>query len=117
MGDVNITSLLVIVAAVVATSGNCGPLLCIGSHKVNVWVGVDLCLFQGGELSSVQSQSLIRSEWAAHFAAVDAIPGSMRARGFDRALTGFSAVTNEDGTNVLTDSLTGHHLACNILLS
>lgn len=61
MGDVNITSLLVIVAAVVATSGNCGPLLCIGSHKVNVWVGVDLRLFQGGELSSVQSQSLIRS--------------------------------------------------------
>lgn len=113
----NITSLLVIVAAVVATSGNCGPLLCIGSHKVNVWVGVDLRLFQGGELSSVQSQSLIRSEWAAHFAAVNAIPGYMRARGFNRALTGFSAVANEDGRNVLMDSLTGHHLACYILIN
>ena len=95
MGDVNITTLFIIIATVVVASSNGRPLLGIGSHKVDVWVGVDLRLLQGGQLRSVQSQSLVRSEWASQLPTVPSIPNSMCAGGFSGALTGFSAVANK----------------------
>lgn len=61
MGDVNVTALLIIIATVVVASSDGRSLLGIGSHKVDVRVGVDLRLLQGGQLRSVQSQSLVRS--------------------------------------------------------
>lgn len=87
MGDMNVPSLLIIVATVVVASCDGRPLLGIGSHEVDVWVGVDLRLLQGGQLRSIQSQSLVRSERAAQLPAVP----SMGAGGFAGALTGFSA--------------------------
>lgn len=53
MGDVNVTALLIVISTVVVAPSNSGPLLGIGPHKVDVWVGVDLSLLQCGELRSV----------------------------------------------------------------
>lgn len=64
MRDVDIASLLIIVATVVAASSYSRPFFGVGSHKVNVWVGEDLGLLQRGQLGSVQSQSLVRGEGA-----------------------------------------------------
>lgn len=50
MGHVDVSALLIIVATVVVASSYGGPLLRIGSNKVDVWVGVDLCLLQRCEL-------------------------------------------------------------------
>lgn len=94
MGDVNVTALLIIIATVVVASGNGRPLLGIGSHKVDVRVGVDLSLLQGGQLRPVQSQSLVRSEGATQLPTVPSIPNSVCAGGFRGGLTGFSAVEN-----------------------
>lgn len=90
MRDVNVTSLFVVVATVVVATSNSGPLLCIGSHKVDVLVRVDLRLLQGGQLRSVQPQSLVRGERTTHLAAVAS--DSLRAGGFSGAFAGFSAV-------------------------
>lgn len=90
MRDVNVTSLFVVVATVVVATSNSGPLLCIGSHKVDVLVRVDLRLLQGGQLRSVQPQSLVRGERTTHLPAVAA--DSLRAGGFSGTLAGFSAV-------------------------
>lgn len=94
MGHVNVTALLVVVATVVVAPGDGRPLLGVGSHKVDVWVGVDLCVLQGGQLRPVQSQSLVGSERAAQLPTVPpAAAAAMRARGFGGgALTGFRAV-------------------------
>lgn len=70
MRDVNVTTLLIVVAAVVVSSSNDGPLPRVGSHEVDIWVGVDLCVLQGGKLGSVEPQSLLRTERAAQFAAI-----------------------------------------------
>lgn len=87
MGHMDVPALLVIIATVVVASRYGRPLLGIGSHKVDVWVGVDLRLLQGGQLCSVQSQSLVRGERATQLSAVPSIHNSMWARGFTGALT------------------------------
>lgn len=74
MGHVDVAALLIIIATIVVASSNCWSLLGIGSHKVDVWVGVDLCLLQGGQLRSIQSQSLVRSERATR---LPTIPNTM----------------------------------------
>jgi len=104
MGNVDVTPLLIIITTVVVASSNGRPLLGVGSHKVDVWVGVDLCLLQGVKLRSVQSQSLVRSERPAQLAAVPSIPSSVRAGGFTGALTGFSAVNKEHDSNTVIRS-------------
>lgn len=101
MGDVNVSTLLIIVATVVGASSDCRPLLGIGSHKEDVGVGVDLRLLQVGQLRPVQSESLIRSERATQLPTVPSIANSMRPRGITGALTGFSAVLNKDGRNMV----------------
>lgn len=93
MGDVDVAALLIVVATIVVASSNGRPLLGIGSHEVDVCVGVDLCLLQCGQLRSVQSQSLVRGERATQ---LPAVPDSMRAGGFTGALTGFSAAANKN---------------------
>lgn len=55
MGDMNVSTLLIIIATVVVASSHSRPLLGSGSHEIDVWVGVNLCLLQGGQLRSVQS--------------------------------------------------------------
>lgn len=77
VGDVDVTTLLIIIATIVVASSHGGPLLCIGSDKVDVWVGVDLCLLQGGQLRSVQSHGLVGTEWTTHLSTVPTIPNSM----------------------------------------
>lgn len=104
MGDMNVSSLLIVVATVVVASSNRRPLLGIGSHKVDIWVGVDLRLLQRGQLRSVQSQSLVRSERATQLPAVPSIPNSMWAGGFTGALAGFSAVANRHDRNMVVNS-------------
>lgn len=42
MRYVNVSSLLIIITTVVIASCNSRPLLGIGSHKVDVWIGVNL---------------------------------------------------------------------------
>lgn len=64
----DVSALLVIITTVVVASSDGRPLLGIGSHKVNTGVGVDLCLLQGGELRSVESQSLVRRQRAVNLA-------------------------------------------------
>lgn len=54
VGDMNVSALLIIITTVVVASSYSRPLLSIGSHEVDVWVGVDLRLLQGGQLRSVQ---------------------------------------------------------------
>lgn len=104
MGDMNVSSLLIIVATVVVASSYSRPLLGIGSHEVDVWVGVDLRLLQGGQLRSVQSQSLVRSERATQLPAVPSTPNSVWAGGLTGALTGFSAVANKQDRNMEMNS-------------
>lgn len=53
MGDMNVTALLIIISTVIVAPSNSRSLLGIGPHKVDVWVGVDLCLLQCGELRPV----------------------------------------------------------------
>lgn len=50
MGNMDVSTLLVIIATVVVASSYSRPLLGTGSHKVDVRVGVDLCLLQGAQL-------------------------------------------------------------------
>lgn len=100
MGNVNVSTLLIIVATVVVASSDGRPLFGIGSHEVDVWVGVDLRLLQGGQLRSVQSQSLVGSERAAQLPAVPSIRNAMRTGGVTGALTGFSAAANKHDRNV-----------------
>lgn len=93
--DVNVSALLVVVATVVVASGDGRPFLGIGSHEVDIWVGVDLRLLQRGQLRSVQSQSLVGSERAAQLPAVPSVSSSVLAGGFTGALAGFSTVANK----------------------
>lgn len=104
MGDINISSLLIIVATVVVASSDSRPLLGTGSHEVDVWVRVDLRLLHGGQLRPVQSESLVGSERATQLPAVPSIPNSMRAGGVTGALTGFSAVANNHDRNMEMNS-------------
>ncbi len=71
------------------------------SHKVDVWVGVDLCLLQGGQLRSVQSQSLFRSERATQLCGDPSVPNSVWTGGVSGALTGFSAVANKYDRHII----------------
>lgn len=77
MGDMNVSALFIIITTVVVASSNSRPLLGIGSHKVDIWVRVDLCVLQGGQLRSVQSQSLVRSEWSTQLPTVPSIHNTM----------------------------------------
>lgn len=96
MGNMNVAALLIIVPTVVAPSSNSRSLLGIGSHKVHVWIGVDLRELHGAELRPVQSQSLVGGERAAHLAAaVPPIRSFLRTRRFTGTLTGVRAATNE----------------------
>ena len=106
MGDMNVTALLIIVATVVVAPGDGRPLLGIGSHEVDLWVGVDLCLLQGGQLRSVKSLSLVRSERATQLPTAPSTANSMGAGGFSGALTGFSAEENRKVV-LLVHSLSG----------
>ncbi len=101
MGDMNVSSLLIIVATVVVASSDSRPFLGIRSHKVDVWVGVDLCLLQGGQLRSVQSQSLFRSERATQLCGDPSVPNSVWTGGVSGALTGFSAVANKYDRHII----------------
>lgn len=98
VGHVDVPSLLIIVATVVVASRYRGPLFSIGSHEVDVWVGVDLRLLQGGQLGAVQSQSLVGSEGTTKLSAAPSVPDSVRARGLTGALAGFGAVGDKNTT-------------------
>lgn len=101
VGDINVSALLIVVATVVVATGDGRPLLGIGSHEVDVWVGVDLRLLQGGQLRSVQPQSLVGGEGAAQLPAVPPTSNAQRAGGFTGALTGFSAAASKHDRNML----------------
>ena len=60
--NVDVASLLVVVATVVAPSSHCGSFLGVGAHEVDVWVGQDLRVLQCGELAAVQPQGLVRGQ-------------------------------------------------------
>lgn len=70
MRNMDVATLLVVVAAVVVSAGNDGPFPRVGSHEVDIWVCLDLCVLQGGQLGPVESQSLLGIEGVAEFAAV-----------------------------------------------
>lgn len=90
-----VSTLFIIVAAVVVAAGDCRPLLGIGSHKEDLWVGVDLRLLQGGQLRSVQSQSLVGSQRPTQLSNAPSICNCVRAAGIPGALTGFSAASKQ----------------------
>lgn len=96
VGHVDVPSLLIIVATVVVASRYRGPLFSIGSHEVDIRVGVDLRLLQGSQLRAVQSQSLVGSEGTTQLSAAPPVPDSMRARGFTGALAGFGAAGHKN---------------------
>lgn len=50
VGHVDVAALLIIITRVVGTSGYSRPLLGVGPHEVDVRVGLDLRLLQGGQL-------------------------------------------------------------------
>ena len=77
VGSVNVTALFIVVATVVVPSCDGRPLLGIGSHKIDFWVGVDFCLLQRGKLRSIQPQSLLRSEGTTQLATVPSISSAM----------------------------------------
>lgn len=93
----DVSALLIVIPTVVAPSSNSRPLLGVGSHKVDVWVGVDLGQLHGAELRPVQPQSLVRGERAAHLAAaaVPSIHSFLGTRRVAGTLTGVRAVANE----------------------
>lgn len=50
VGHVDVPALLIIITRVVGASGYSRPLLGVGPHEVDVRVGLDLRLLQGGQL-------------------------------------------------------------------
>lgn len=99
VSHVDVSALLVVIPGVVGSAGHGGPLLGVGPHEVDVWVGLDLCLLQRGELGAVQPQSLVGGERAAHLQAVPSAADSKLACGFTGTLTGLGAVDASDVMN------------------
>lgn len=102
MGDVDVAALLVIIAAVVAAPTDGGPLLGIGSHEVDVGVGVDFGLLKAGQLGPVQSHGLFWREGATQLGRVPAIGNSLRASVVIGAFSGFGAVIKQKRLQVVS---------------